>query len=140
MGAMVINVPVAQADPYAYPYEDGFSTTFWSDFSIADPFGKDAVRDTFNRAFEEWKSDFRYLTDLVIVLNTRSSSTTTATGNSRSSTTRCGGSRTAMRWRTSPVKSWSISSASPTSPTNGRGGDSPRPTLFTNNATKGISS
>lgn len=50
MDAMVINIPVAQADPYAYPYEDGFSTTFWSDFSIADPFGKDAVRDTFNRA------------------------------------------------------------------------------------------
>ena len=37
MDAMVINTPVAQADPYAYPYEDGFSTTFWSDFSIADP-------------------------------------------------------------------------------------------------------
>ena len=69
MDAMVINIPVAQVDPYAYPHEDGFSTTFWSDFSIADAFGKDAVRDTFNRAFEEWKSDFRYLTDLVIVLN-----------------------------------------------------------------------
>ena len=40
MDAMVINTPVAQADPYAYPYEDGFSTTFWSDFSIADAFGK----------------------------------------------------------------------------------------------------
>ncbi len=23
MHAMVINIPVAQADPYAYPYEDG---------------------------------------------------------------------------------------------------------------------
>ena len=69
MHAMVINIPVAQADPYAYPYEDGFSTTFWSDFSIADAFGKDAVRVTFNRALEEWKSEFRYLTDLVIVLN-----------------------------------------------------------------------
>ena len=28
-------------------------TTFWMDFSIADNFGKSAVKDTFNRAFEE---------------------------------------------------------------------------------------
>ena len=46
-----------------------FSTTFWQDFRIADVFGLDAVRDTYKRAFEEWKSDYRYLTDLVIVLN-----------------------------------------------------------------------
>lgn len=44
-------------------------TTFWSDFSIADIFGTDAIRDTFNRAFEEWKGDYRYLTELVMVLN-----------------------------------------------------------------------
>lgn len=46
-----------------------FSTTFWMDFSIADRFGIPAIKDTFNRAFEEWKSDYRYLTDLVMVLN-----------------------------------------------------------------------
>ena len=46
-----------------------FSTTFWLDFSIADVFGLDAIQDTYNRAFREWKSDYRYLTDLVIVLN-----------------------------------------------------------------------
>ena len=44
-------------------------TTFWQDFSIADKFGGDAVQDTFNRAFEEWKSDHIYLTELVLVLN-----------------------------------------------------------------------
>lgn len=44
-------------------------TTFWSDFSIADRFGEDAVKDTFNRAFEEWKNDHVYLTELVMVLN-----------------------------------------------------------------------
>lgn len=69
MGATFINIPMVKADPYAVPYEDGFSTTFWSDFSIADAFGKEAVQDTFNRAFAEWKSDVRYLTDLVVVLN-----------------------------------------------------------------------
>lgn len=44
-------------------------TTFWEDFSIADALGKDAVRDTFNRAFAEWKHDYKYLTELVLVLN-----------------------------------------------------------------------
>lgn len=46
-------------------------TTFWQDFSIADKFGLKAVEDTFNRAFEEWHDDYKYLTELVIVLNTK---------------------------------------------------------------------
>lgn len=51
--------------------ENGYElqTTFWSDFSIADQFGLPAVRDTFRRAFEEWKGDYKYLTELVLVLN-----------------------------------------------------------------------
>lgn len=44
-------------------------TTFWEDFSIADHFGLAAVKDTFNRAFAEWKNNYKYLTELVIVLN-----------------------------------------------------------------------
>lgn len=44
-------------------------TTFWQDFSIADTFGKDAVENTFRRAFDEWKEDYRFLTELVLVLN-----------------------------------------------------------------------
>ena len=44
-------------------------TTFWEDFSIADRFGADAISDTYNRAFTEWKSNFIYLTELVMVLN-----------------------------------------------------------------------
>lgn len=44
-------------------------TTFWEDFSIADKFGISAVKDTFNRAFKEWKKDYKYLTELVLVLN-----------------------------------------------------------------------
>lgn len=46
-----------------------FKTTFWQDFSIADKFGKTAIKDTFNRAFKEWKSNYIYLTELVMVLN-----------------------------------------------------------------------
>lgn len=44
-------------------------TTFWDDFSIADDFGMPAVKDTYKRAFEEWKDDYIYLTELVLVLN-----------------------------------------------------------------------
>ena len=44
-------------------------TTFWQDFSIADTFGVNAVKDTFSRAFAEWKNDCKYLTELVLVLN-----------------------------------------------------------------------
>lgn len=44
-------------------------TTFYMDFSIADRFGIAAVKDTFKRAFEHWKDDYKYLTELVMVLN-----------------------------------------------------------------------
>jgi len=44
-------------------------TTFWEDFSIADKFGIAAVRDTAKIAFDEWKNNYIYLTELVMVLN-----------------------------------------------------------------------
>lgn len=44
-------------------------TTFWEDFSIADAFGVDAIKDTFERAFNEWKGNVEYLTELALVLN-----------------------------------------------------------------------
>ena len=44
-------------------------TTFWEDFSIAEKFSEKAVRDTFEKAFAEWKSNHIYLTELVMVLN-----------------------------------------------------------------------
>lgn len=44
-------------------------TTFWEDFSIADAFGIDAVKDTFERAFKEWRGNVEYLTELALVLN-----------------------------------------------------------------------
>lgn len=51
--------------------ENGYETftTFWQDFTIADKFGVDAVQDTFNRAFNEWKHDYKYLTELTLILN-----------------------------------------------------------------------
>lgn len=44
-------------------------TTFYQDFSIADNFGINAIKDTFKRAFNEWKDDYKFLTELVMVLN-----------------------------------------------------------------------
>lgn len=44
-------------------------TTFWNDFSTAEQFGIEAVKGTFKRAFEEWKGDYKFLTELVMVLN-----------------------------------------------------------------------
>lgn len=44
-------------------------TTFYTDFSIADKFGSDAIKDTFNRAFNEWKNVYKYITELTMALN-----------------------------------------------------------------------
>lgn len=44
-------------------------TTFYTDFSTADKFGVNAIMDTYKRAFEEWKTNYKYLTELVMVLN-----------------------------------------------------------------------
>lgn len=46
-----------------------FKTTFWSDFTIADKFGIKTIKDTYKRAFNEWKNNYEYLTELVLVLN-----------------------------------------------------------------------
>lgn len=47
-------------------------TTFWQDFTIADAFGINAVKDTYRRASKEWKTDKVYMTELVMILNWKS--------------------------------------------------------------------
>ena len=47
-------------------------TTFWDDFSIAEPFGRQAIEDTAKRAFDEWKDNYKYLTELIMVINHKS--------------------------------------------------------------------
>lgn len=44
-------------------------TSFWNDFSIAERFGEEDVKYTFDHVFKEWKHDYKYLTELVMVLN-----------------------------------------------------------------------
>ncbi len=44
-------------------------TTFYTDFSIADKFGVEAIKDTYNRSFASWQHDHKYITELSLVLN-----------------------------------------------------------------------
>ena len=44
-------------------------TTFWEDFTVADAFGVEAIKDTYNRSFANWKNNYKYLTELVACLN-----------------------------------------------------------------------
>lgn len=47
-------------------------TTFYEDFCIADAFGIEAVKDTFENAFKNWKTNYIYLTELAIVMSNNS--------------------------------------------------------------------
>lgn len=49
--------------------EREFKTTFFQDLTIADKFWKEAVEETCIRAFNEWKNDYRYLTELIVAMN-----------------------------------------------------------------------
>lgn len=62
-----IQLQVSYIDPMMMGYEQ--KTTFWMDFSIADKFGIAAIKDTYKRAFNAWKDNHIYLTELVMVLN-----------------------------------------------------------------------
>ena len=44
-------------------------TTFYMDFSLAEPFGLAAICDTYTRAVNEWKTNIEYMTELSMVLN-----------------------------------------------------------------------
>ena len=44
-------------------------TTFWNDFSIAERFGAEVIKDTYKRTREEWKKDRVYGTELSMILN-----------------------------------------------------------------------
>lgn len=60
-----------QIKNWSIEQETGYKpiTTFYQDFSIADNFNIDAVKDTYNRAFKEWQDNYKYITELVMVLN-----------------------------------------------------------------------
>lgn len=47
-------------------------TTFYSDLSIADCFGTDAVKDTYNRVLKEWMHNIEYITEFALCVNHKS--------------------------------------------------------------------
>lgn len=47
-------------------------STFYTDFSIADKFGISAIKDTYNRCKKYWCNDYKYLTELVMVMSWKS--------------------------------------------------------------------
>ena len=46
-----------------------FETSFWEEFSIADQYGSDGIKEHYDQVFSEWKDNLKYLTELVLVLN-----------------------------------------------------------------------
>lgn len=44
-------------------------TTFWQDFSIAEKFGNRAIENTYDKVKSEWKDDYKFWTELCLVLN-----------------------------------------------------------------------
>ena len=49
-----------------------FKTTFLMDFNIAEQYGIEAVKDTFKRAFNEWKTNYTFLYELTLIMNWKS--------------------------------------------------------------------
>ena len=46
-----------------------FKTTFYTDFTFAELFGKEAIIDIYKRCLKEWSNDVRYFTAFVMALN-----------------------------------------------------------------------
>ena len=44
-------------------------TTYYTDFGIAERFGKDAIVDTYKRAVKYWGDSIEWMTEIVMVLN-----------------------------------------------------------------------
>ena len=44
-------------------------TTYYDDFSIAEQFGINAIKDTFNKNFEQAKTNYKWLTEFVMACN-----------------------------------------------------------------------
>jgi len=46
-----------------------FESTCWEEFSIAEEYGADGVKEHYDLVFEQWKDNLKFLTELVLVLN-----------------------------------------------------------------------
>lgn len=46
-----------------------FESTFYEEFSIAEEYGADGIREHYDLVFNQWKDNLKFLTELVLVLN-----------------------------------------------------------------------
>ena len=46
-----------------------FESTFWEEFSIAEDYGAEGVKEHYDLVFSQWKDNIKFLTELVLVLN-----------------------------------------------------------------------
>lgn len=44
-------------------------TTFWQDFTIAEAFGEESIKQTFDNAIKSWGDDYIFMTELSLVMN-----------------------------------------------------------------------
>lgn len=44
-------------------------STYYTDFGIAEAFGEDAIRDTYNMAVENWGKSIEWMTEITMILN-----------------------------------------------------------------------
>ena len=44
-------------------------TTFYGDLTIAEQYGPDGVRETYDRVNKEWRGNYKYYTEFVLALN-----------------------------------------------------------------------
>ena len=69
----IMNSAAIQQAQYtaAMKNETGYQTitTFWADMTLAEGYGLDAVRETYQRICKEWRSNYKYFTEFVLVLN-----------------------------------------------------------------------
>lgn len=68
---MMYGTPDKERFECSYPewQEKRPNSTFFADFSVADCYGEKAIRDTYKRSFDGWKSNHLYFTELVGCLN-----------------------------------------------------------------------
>lgn len=64
-----MDLKIVNIAPHPELHNYQFVTTFWDDFTIADCFGTQAVRETFSSVFAAFRDDCAMLTELVLVLN-----------------------------------------------------------------------
>lgn len=73
LGRAMAMYAISDRERFCCSYEEAQrrrpDSTFYADFSVADAYGEDAIKDTYKRAFNEWNGNAKMFTELVAALN-----------------------------------------------------------------------